>query len=599
MIPQQHKMNTRTFRLALFISAACLTMSCQDISANTINDNIPSDKPTETSTLFPTSISGTKIKESATVAGMIKDSRTGKGIAGVPVSDGYNFVTTDANGVYQMKADKRARKIYYTTPAEYKIALDGKKHQPCFYSEGLLQHDRKLRIDFNLTLLDAPEKEFTLVMIGDPQCYKTSQVKRYTGETVADIVRTAGECPNCYAITLGDITFDSSNMWKEMSASMSNVEAAGGYVPFFQCIGNHDHDSLSPDTADNEDDDHMATCSFVETFGPTDYSFDRGDVHIIVLDDICVTSIKGSSRPNGATWSYVGGFTDDQLKWLKQDIALVDDPASKAVVVCAHIPFRSGSNETGSSVSSSRHYDDVLRLLTQFRECHIMIGHTHYNQNYIHTSRLCAGGQPIYEHIHGGACGAWWSADCTTTGAPNGYNVYKFDGPGVKDWWLKGSNKQKEYQLRVFDGDKVYSGSKNYEYLWYRPSNTYAECTAKGFEEARGALVAEVFDDDSKNWRVEFWQGGVKKGDFIRAAAGGISNIPLAAFWYNEKNMTSTNYVNTTASHYWYYKPADGTAPADLKDWEVRAVFTVPTNPSQVNVYKCTRLTTDNSEYDK
>ncbi|MBR0291405.1 MAG: hypothetical protein IJQ79_04645, partial [Bacteroidales bacterium] len=37
--------------------------------------------------------------------GLVRDASTGKGIPGVPVSDGYKFTVTDENGVYQMQLD--------------------------------------------------------------------------------------------------------------------------------------------------------------------------------------------------------------------------------------------------------------------------------------------------------------------------------------------------------------------------------------------------------------------------------------------------------------------------------------------------------------
>lgn len=54
----------------------------------------------------------------------------------------------------------------------------------------------------------------------------------------------------------------------------------------------------------------------------------------------------------------------------------------------------------------------VLDLLSEFAEAHIMIGHTHYQQKYIHTRN----GKKIFEHIHGAACGAWWTSTLCADG---------------------------------------------------------------------------------------------------------------------------------------------------------------------------------------
>ena len=58
-------------------------------------------------------INGTRTILSNNLVGVISDSKTGKGIPGVPVTDGYTFTVTDKNGVYQLAADDRCRNVYY------------------------------------------------------------------------------------------------------------------------------------------------------------------------------------------------------------------------------------------------------------------------------------------------------------------------------------------------------------------------------------------------------------------------------------------------------------------------------------------------------
>lgn len=520
--------------------------------------------------------------------GRITDTSTGKGIAGVPVTDGYSFVTTNARGRYKIVLDPRSKGVYYTAPAGYQINLDPETHLPSFYSP--------VGGDFRLAPLAKPEKEFTLYMVGDPQCYKDSEVQRYKDETIADIRKSLKDSGNAYAVTLGDITFDNTQIWGDMAASMSNVRAGERYLPFFQCIGNHDHNSLQEDTDDDAADDLRATGKFFETFGPTDYSFNRGDAHIVVMDDIMVGKLRNSNKPNKHTWGYVGGFSESQYRWLQQDLALVDKPEEKLLIVCCHIPFRGGSAETGSSVSKQRFHKEILSLMTAFKECHIMIGHTHYQQNYIHKDYICAGGQPIYEHIHGAACGAWWTEDSNVSGGPNGYSVYTISGPSVKNWRMKGSNRAEDYQMRVYLGDQEFTGSKGYVARWSDVKVPVAgNCTINGFPAAANALVAEVFDDDDSNWKVELFIEGEKAADFVRAPAKGVANVPLCSFWFNEKGKSTATWTSATAGHYWSCPLPEGGLPAG--HWEVRATFTVPTNPSQVNVYTCNKLTTDYSEF--
>ena len=226
-----------------------------------------------------------------------------------------------------------------------------------------------------------------------------------------------------------------------------------------------------------------------------------------------------------------------------------------------------------------------------------MIGHTHYQQNYIHTGYLCKGGQPIYEHVHGAACGGWWSCNSNVTGAPNGFNVYEIEGNTVKNWTAIGSKNGPDYQLRVYDGDQIYNGSKGYEYAWFRASNIggSGSITAVGNANLRNAFVAEVFNDDDRYWKVEMYQNGEKVGDFKKLSNGSCCNICLTSYFFNELGKNTKTWVNKTASHYWYFVPTSK-KPSSEKNWEVRATQTIPTS-GQVNTFDCSTLTTDYNQF--
>ena len=544
-------------------------------------------------TLTDSSINGTAINSNSDVAGVIVNTSTGAGIAGVPVTDGYSFALTDANGVYQMKRDPRSRKVYYTLPAEYELNMSS-YHYPDFYSPGIMTDGQKYRVDFSLTPRTVANN-FAFIMIGDPQCYRASEANRYVNETIADIKTVAANYSEVYAMTLGDITFDSTSLWETMKNTMADVQLSDGrYLPFFQTIGNHDHDSLMDDTSDDDDDDYRAVLQYVKTFGPENYSFDRGNVHVVVMDNIIVHTKKTSGKPNNYTWEYDGGLTDDQWAWLQADIANVSDKQNKMVFFCAHIPFRWGGSTGGATVYRNYHYNDVLNCLKGFKEAHLMIGHTHYQQNYVH-SKICSGGLPVYEHIHGAACGAWWQSNCssTTSGEPSGYTVYEIEGAHIKDWKFKGTRRDEDFQLRVFDGDDIYYASKSYPLNWFTVSQAAgsASISVLGNVNCQGALVAQVFDDDDTYWTVKLYRKstGAEIGTFTRIPDGECANIAIVSYWFNVKNKNTDSWSKRTASHYWYYKPASG-SPSDMTDWEVRAVHTLPGGTAS-HTFTCSSIT--------
>jgi len=589
------------FKKLLTVAAFCsvLFASCGEKIDNPKKD--PDPQPQEE----VDEINGTKIKDGMTACGLVKDTSTGKGISGVPVTDGYDYVVTDANGVYQMKANRFTRKIYISTPAEYEIPLDASTNMPLFYSAKDFDKSKVNRFDFNLKPLASPEDNFTLIMIGDPQCQTTDEVERYKSETIPDMQSTLntynsqGRFLNAYAVTLGDITHDSFGTWEPMRQSMSNIKLQSGkYLPIFQCIGNHDHNSLVSTS------DYEATGAFVSNFGPTDYSFNRGKAHIVVMDDIMVTNVNSNSSPNRYTWDYNGGFTKSQYQWLEQDLAQVADKSDKLVFICCHIPFRGGSNSGGASVNKTgAYYTEILTLLKQFKDAHIMIGHTHYPQNWRHTGYKCKSGNPVYEHVHGAACGAWWCCNSNVTGAPNGYSLYEIEGNTVKNWIPKGTKTTLDFQLRVYDGNQIYSGTKNYRYCWWTNnlngttiniggSSSIAASYSSLFKDC---FVAEIWDDDDVNWTVELYQNNKKVGDFKRLPNGSCANIPIVSFFFNEKNKNTDTWTNKTASHYWYFKPESG-QPSSESGWTVKATQKIP-GSTTVNEYFATGLTTDYSTF--
>ena len=577
------------FAAALFAGAACEKPDPDDPN----NGGGNKERLTE--------LNGTSISEDANMIGIVKDP-SGNPIAGVPVTDGYTYVVTDANGVYQIVGSRYARKAYLSIPSGYEVPLDEKTHLPAFFSPGTIVRDQQNRYDFTLVPQTTPEDKFTLVMIGDPQCQTDAQVQRYSSETVPNIQSTlstfASKYPNPYAITLGDITFDSTNTWEGMKNSMSNIKVGNRYLPFFQCIGNHDHNS-------QKGTDFDATSTFFDTFGPTDYSFNRGKIHIIVMDDVLATNVKTNSSPNKATWEYNGGFTTYQWRWLQADLDLIKDKKETCVLLCCHIPFRGGASSGGASVNKSdAYYSEVLSALRGFKEAHLMIGHTHYPQNYLHNSYKTKNGLPVYEHVHGAACGAWWSSNLNTNGQPNGYSLYECDAKNgtITNWVAKSTKDDFGFQMRVYDGDQIYSGTKGFQYAWttttdggWGAMNVGGSSTspifAKGNSVFKNAFVAAVWNDDSVNWKVEMYQNGAKIGDFKRLGDGGSCDVCVCSFFFNELNKNTTSWTTSTASHYWYFVPNSG-KPSSEKNWEVVATQTIPTS-NETNVYRCSAFSID------
>lgn len=519
--------------------------------------------------------------DNADLYGTITDAATGEGIADVPVTDGFSFTKTNSKGEYGLKRNAQARKVYYTTPEGYKINLDPGTGRPLFYSDGILATEGRIRKDFKLTKLDAVEKHLTIIAVGDPQCENNAAVARFKEETIADMQKTVDALPdgNVYAITLGDIIYDSNDMWTPCADAMASLSASGRKVPFFQCIGNHDHDG----TVNEAEGEYGATLRYVNMYGPTDYSFDRHGVHVVVMDNIKVKSLASTNRSNGKKWGeYSTRFDDDQEKWLEQDLGMVADPGQKTLILCMHAPM--------NTISSAR-AEKLLDLMTQFKEAHIFSGHTHWNRNTVHESYVCRGGKPVYEHTHATACGMWWKSNSDISGCPAGYSVYSVTDGVLEDWRLKGSTAPADFQIRAYNGSDIYpatSGSLP-QYDWFSPVQALtSKYNLTGYPEVKDCLVADIFNSDDKYWTVELYVDGSKAGDFTRVPDDALTNICHAAWSYGAGKCATVDVRTTLSNRLWYIKPAQGVS--ELKNWEIIATQTIPGSGTK-HTYKCSTLT--------
>ena len=218
--------------------------------------------------------------------GVVADNH-GRPLQGVVVSDGYSCTATDENGVYQLTGCEHSYQIYVSVPAEYEIPLG--EGLPRFWQQ--IAAGRK-RYDFTLTpLAGGKESAFNLFCVADPQCQNNSHIARFENETVPDIAgqAAASDLP-CYGITLGDIGYNTANtdytnaVFPLMKRAMQAQKTG---LPLFQLMGNHDYEVISVSKEEYTDaHDIAAQRNFEYAFGPINYSFDRGDVHIVAMDDM-------------------------------------------------------------------------------------------------------------------------------------------------------------------------------------------------------------------------------------------------------------------------------------------------------------------------
>ena len=379
----------------------------------------------------------------------------GKGIKGVIISDGFTVTATDAKGKYELEPHQNARTIFVSTPAGY--AFKNEKNIARQYRH-LNEIDKKTELDFELEPLDRNDDEHEFIVWADPQVKNAKDVFKMMNESVPDVQRfvaAAGAGTLMHGITVGDIVWDEHQLFAAYDRA---VEQMG--IPFFQCLGNHDMD-VNNGTEEESDD------TFQKTYGPTYYSFNRGQAHYIVMDNV---------RYLGRDREYDGYIVQQQLDWLKKDLSFV--LKDKLIILCLHIPVHSGTKNK-----------EELYALLEDRNVHIMSGHTHYHKNVITNN--------IYEHNHGTVCGAWWTGPICEDGTPGGYGVYKVKGNAL-EWKYKSTGKELDEQMKIFLTDTD-NGTK--------------------------LLQVNIWNHDPA-WKTSYSIDGIEKGELLQFA--GIDPMAMA-----------------------------------------------------------------------
>ena len=261
-------------------------------------------------------------------------------------------------------------------------------------------------------------------------------------------------------------------------------------------------------------------------FGQVNYSFNRGDVHVIGMRDIVYTT-------NLSSGSYKTGFLASQLAWLKQDLALV--PKTKMVVLCVHIQLFNGT---------SNYTQEVLSLLDQYAEAHVISGHTHIQHNYDHTT-VSTSTHKVYEHNTCALCGAWWIANIAGDGTPNGFNVFIGEGSTFTDWYYMGYSKgmnTRDHQMRLYRGNAVTGAAIS-------GTNTYTNKGYYAFNFADDILLANVYNADP-SWKIKVYEDGVYSGDMTKLADSNVKYSALVGTFTKDDPRRAAD--GTVTSHDMY-----------------------------------------------
>ena len=421
----------------------------------------------------------------------------GQGIGRVGVTDGRTVTETAQDGTFELIASAGQPFVYLCVPAGYHLPQHetGTAH---FYEALRPGAGGEQQVQFDLEPLRRSDENHAFLALADPQTQDEEEMRRFHDTTVPDVqeVVRGQEGAPVFGVSVGDIMFDDLSLYPRYEEAVSKMG-----VPFFQVVGNHD---LNFEGAT----DAASTETFRSRFGPAYYSFERGAVHYVVLDDVFWNHDR-----------YFGYLGAGQLQWLEQDLARVE--AGRPVVVFLHIPslttqhLRTGEEEPSPGISVSNR--EALYALLEPYEARLISGHTHENEH------VFEGGVP--EHVLGTVCGAWWSGPICHDGTPSGYGVYEVNGEDLS-WRYRSTGQPFEHQLRV-----------------YEPGAD---------PEAPDQIVANVWDWDPE-WTIVWYEDGIRAGEMQRRTGLDPRSVKLHQ---GEEKPAPRPWVEPKPTRHLFYAPA-------------------------------------------
>ncbi|MDD4490532.1 MAG: calcineurin-like phosphoesterase C-terminal domain-containing protein, partial [Paludibacter sp.] len=354
-----------------------------------------------------------------------------------------------------------------------------------------------ITVNFTLTKQNKDE-HLVLTVMADPQAQIAADMKRFTAEATPHIEWLKNTYPRdvtFIGMTAGDLLWDAPALYPDYVKAFQKLS-----FPFYQVIGNHDHDEK---TTGN---DYAASHNYESYFGPTYYSFNRGDCHFVALDNIIYNTRQ----------DYKEEVTQEQLDWLQQDLSYVDK--NKLIVVVMHVPAYKRNGNIGVT-----NLGKLINILSDYKVVFIS-GHTHrMNKTVINKDMV--------EYTLNPTMGDSWAGDVNVDGCPNGYGIFEINGNKLVNHYYMSTNRTQDYQMRVYPVGAVTALSNS--------------------------VVANVWNYVS-GWKVEVYENEVFKGNMIKTT--GYDPVAYDFYIGSTKPARKPGSEPATTPTLFYYTPNDPTA---------------------------------------
>ena len=458
------------------------------------------------SPLFGAVVRNIPDKEGMTIKGVVYCGE--EPVQGAQVSDGVNVTRTDENGWYYLASAKECGHVFVCNPKGYKYTRKAK--YPEFYKT--VDTDRPSAVeqaDFELERDEATDH--TILFLADIQmCGRNEDIRQYEEHAVGDIntsisnARKQGK--DVYVITLGDQSYNT--YWHSYNIGIPEIHESMNLLDpdaIFNCMGNHDN---NPKIAG----DWAASADYREQWGPTYYSFNIGEIHYVVLDNIEFTNAECKN-------TFECNITTNVIKWLRKDLANVSKDTP--VVVCMHAPlfYRPQCSKPNVPDPTKYRYNygsQFYNSVKGFKDVRVFTGHAHtnYTVSYLNMTEYNVGA------IGGNL---WWTGyfvngnSVCTDGSPGGYRVLDTSGKELKTYY-KCIGFDNGYQFRCYDLNNCHITASRFAPSYKNPAdidtwlaNGYgfdsSDYNSDGTPKIPNRVLINVFAYDT-NWKVEVLEDG-------------------------------------------------------------------------------------------
>ena len=477
-------------------------------------------------------------------------------VANVVVSDGTEVTVTDDKGIYELKSAKKWGYVFISVPSGYEVAAEGVF--PQFYQTLKGAADVVEQKDFKLTKVDGQDR-YKLFLLGDMHLANrtndAAQFTQFTTDLNAYMAQHSGQ--KMYALTLGDMTWDL--YWYKNNYALpqyrETINRQVKNLQIYHTMGNHDNDFMTTS-------DYDAAVKYVDCIGPTFYSFNIGQVHYVVMDNIDCSAYDGTDSRN-----YVKKLSNEQLKWLAKDLAYVDK--STPLIVAMHAQIYKPTSTGFAFDNDSANTEALLAALDGY-EVHFVTGHTHKVYNITPDDDVVKG-RDIHEHNSGAICASWWWSGNLTPGvhvsidgAPGGYAIWDIDGTDFA-WLYKSTGWPEEYQFRSYDLNNVSFSMDDVPNI---PSNVLIQLAYKKYvnaypENSDNEVLIKIWNWNS-NWELSVVDERGKTLEYTPVWAYDPLHIAaLSVPRFNNSGITSTpSFVTESATNFFKVKADD--ADVDL-----------------------------------